>query len=143
MKNFLRLALLSLATLAVALPTTELAVEVALPVIETSLDIASIANQANTLSCGSRPGSGKRGVAYNEPMYTRFFKAPNSKVSWMYNWFSTTPTSTTPDTGYTYVPLLHGLRGEHTSVWFQNVKTQYEVFCSYNAMSFNEPDNWK
>jgi hypothetical protein len=142
MKSFLDLAFLGLATLVAAFPTSESSTNVALPVFEAPHVPVRPASQMsrNIAACGSRPPSGKRGIAYNEPKYTGMFQSRNSKVNWMYNWDSSTPSST-PDTGYAYVPLLHSLRSDHTAKWFSNIDEQVRHFCSYDVMSFNEPDN--
>jgi hypothetical protein len=130
MKYFFHLALLGLATLVAAFPTSE-----------SSVDLAGITTQPNIASCGGRSGNGKRGVAYNDPAFTRFFKTGNSKVNWMYNWDSDTPTSSTPDTGFEYVPMLWDNTYEHNHAWFAHIDRHVTVFCGYYAMSFNEPDN--
>jgi hypothetical protein len=142
MKSFLCLAFLGLVTVVAALPTMDSSTNVALPGFETPHAPVRPGSQMsrNIAACGSRPPSGKRGLAYNEHKYTGMFRSRNSKVNWMYNWDSSTPSST-PDTGYTYIPLLHSLHSDHTARWFSNIDIQVRHFCSYNAMSFNEPDN--
>jgi hypothetical protein len=141
MKHFLHLALLGFATLVAALPASVSSIDVALPVTESSINLTSINTPRNIASCAGRSGNGKRGVAYNNPSYTRYFKTGNSKVNWMYNWDSDTPTSTTPDTGFEYVPMLWDNTYEHNREWFAHIDRHVTVFCGYYAMSFNEPDN--
>ncbi|OCK76238.1 glycoside hydrolase family 128 protein [Lepidopterella palustris CBS 459.81] len=101
---------------------------------------ASISVPSTTLSviqaAATSATAGKRGLAYNDASLTKLFSSSGSKISWTYNWGSS---SYGASTAYEYVPLLHDNGTSHTSVWAANVKTAVAAGAGH-AMSFNEPD---
>lgn len=78
--------------------------------------------------------AGKRGIAYNDSQKLGAFSA-SSKVSWAYNWGSST---TSIPQQYEYVPMLWGL-GRFTDGW-SNAADKAIASGSKHILAFNEPD---
>lgn len=78
--------------------------------------------------------SGKRGLAFNDVSKLAAFSS-SSKVSWAYNWGSTTPNL---PNNYEYVPMLWGL-GEHSAGW-NRAADKAIASGSTHLLAFNEPD---
>ncbi|KAF2463596.1 uncharacterized protein BDR25DRAFT_383449 [Lindgomyces ingoldianus] len=123
MQSFLTIALLGLASISHAVPMPAPA----------ALTADIIDTNANNLE--TRAVAKKRGLAFNDPKVTKLFKTGNSKVSWMYNWAS----STSGAANLEFVPMLWGKDADHTSKWAADVE-KYVNAGTTHAMSFNEPD---
>jgi hypothetical protein len=80
--------------------------------------------------------SSKRGLAYNSAALTNAFIGSNSKVSWAYNWGSS---SAGLSSSFEYVPMLWGLASIHTSSWQKNAAAAI-ASGSTHLLAFNEPD---
>jgi hypothetical protein len=78
----------------------------------------------------------KRGVPYNDGELTKLFNVDGSKISWLYNWASTTSGE---QSGLNYVPMLHSNDPGHTSTWNADVEQAINS-GSTHVLSFNEPD---
>jgi hypothetical protein len=78
----------------------------------------------------------KRGLPYNDGALTKLFHIGGSKISWMYNWDSTTSGA---QSGLNYVPMLHSDDPGHTGRWNANVKQAIKKGAT-DILSFNEPD---
>ncbi|CCU81172.1 hypothetical protein BGHDH14_bgh02974 [Blumeria hordei DH14] len=78
--------------------------------------------------------SGKRGLAFNDVSKLAAFSS-SSKVSWAYNWGSSTPNL---PNNYEYVPMLWGL-GEHSAGW-NHAADKAIASGSTHLLAFNEPD---
>lgn len=76
----------------------------------------------------------KRGIAFNDVSKLSAFTS-STKVSWAYNWGSTTPNI---PSNIEYVPMLWGT-GEHTVKWLDNAKSAI-ASGSTHMLAFNEPD---
>lgn len=85
--------------------------------------------------------SRRRGIAYNNPDFVRYFYVQNAQVGWIYNWYSTTHDTNTP--AWEYVPMLWGDREEMTANWLAGVKkaANEQYNSPTHVLSFNEPDN--
>lgn len=103
-------------------------------------------------------GPHRRGIAYNEAKFVKYFDVDGSQVTWFvlssdiipiivlnlrrtYNWDSR-PNGDT-NTWHEYVPMLHSNRPDHTRRWSSDV--QAAAFAnkdvSTHLLGFNEPDN--
>lgn len=102
-------------------------------------------------------GSHRRGVAYNEAKFVKYFDVDGSQVTWVclealiccqlltpyqaYNWDSHPGGDL--NAWFEYVPMLHSNRPDHTGKWSGDV--QAAAFANKNApthlLGFNEPDN--
>lgn len=92
--------------------------------------LASVAAVLATASANR----GKRGLAYNDGIDISGF--PNSKVSWTYNWDSTT----SANINYSeFIPMLWGTQSYHTNQWHDNVQHWLDR-GTYRLLAFNEPD---
>lgn len=81
----------------------------------------------------------KRGVAYNNPNFVKFFDDPNSRVAWMYNWDSQ-PNGDT-HMWYEYVPMLWSPSPGNSNQWADNVDKRAKLGNGrMHVLSFNEPD---
>lgn len=78
--------------------------------------------------------AGKRGLAFNDVSKLSAFSS-SSKVSWAYNWGSSTPNL---PNNYEYVPMLWGL-GEHSAGW-NRAADKAIASGSTHLLAFNEPD---
>lgn len=84
----------------------------------------------------SNGGAGKRGLAYNNADLTSSFTGADSKVSWAYNWGSSTPSI---PSSFEYVPMLWGTGSDHSNGW-QEAATSAIAKGSKHLLAFNEPD---
>lgn len=88
----------------------------------------------------------KRGLAYNDPNYTKFFSlsGQGSKVSWAYNWYSTPYSKGEPTSGFNpalrFIPMLWSNASDLTSVWNVNVNAAISKYRADAILAFNEPD---
>ena len=78
----------------------------------------------------------KRGLAYNNADLTSSFTGADSKVSWAYNWGSTTPSI---PSSFEYVPMLWGTQAVHSDNW-NEAATAAIAKGSKHLLAFNEPD---
>jgi hypothetical protein len=78
----------------------------------------------------------KRGLPYNDGALTKLFHVGGGKISWMYNWDSTTFGA---QSGLNYVPMLHSDDPDHTSRWNANLNQAIKKGATH-VFSFNEPD---
>ncbi|TQS36349.1 hypothetical protein Golomagni_03203 [Golovinomyces magnicellulatus] len=76
----------------------------------------------------------KRGIAYNDITKLSAFTS-SSKVSWAYNWGSTTPAI---PNNVEFVPMLWGT-GSHAAGWKENADKAI-ASGSTHLLAFNEPD---
>ncbi|RKF76916.1 Alkali-sensitive linkage protein 1 [Golovinomyces cichoracearum] len=76
----------------------------------------------------------KRGIAYNDIAKLSAFTS-SSKVSWAYNWGSTTPAI---PNNVEFVPMLWGT-GSHAAGWKENADKAI-ASGSTHLLAFNEPD---
>lgn len=110
------------------------------PVVAAQLDavpvpVAFVAPAANVKAVSTR----KRGAAYNNAALVKSFTGGSSKVSWAYNWGSSTgaiPTDTE------YVPMLWGTDSVHSSNW-NFLASRAISRGSKHLLAFNEPDHWE
>ncbi|KAI0999833.1 hypothetical protein K3495_g8365 [Podosphaera aphanis] len=91
-------------------------------------------NTSNKIGSNKQNTRAKRGVAYNDAQKLNAFSSSN-KVSWAYNWGSTT--SSIPQQ-YEFVPMLWGL-GKFTDGWTAAADKAL-ASGSTHILSFNEPD---
>jgi hypothetical protein len=97
---------------------------------------SSAPSSTSASSYGSSGKSGKRGLAYNDVKLTDCLSS-SSKVSWAYNWGSSTPSGLSE--GITFIPTLWGPASEFSNSWSENAKSAIES-GSTHLFSFNEPD---
>lgn len=101
--------------------------------------------------------AGKRGLAYNDSKYTRFFSraGQGSRVSWAYNWYSTAYKVNARDhvgssragtselrkvnPAFTYIPMLWSDDSDLTRNWETNAKEAFDEGADA-ALAFNEPN---
>jgi hypothetical protein len=100
------------------------------------LGLASMVNAAPTSAPIARAVRTKRGLPYNDGALTKLFHVGGSKISWMYNWDSTTSGT---QSGWNYVPVLHSDDPGHTGRWNANVNKAIKKGATH-VLSFNEPD---
>lgn len=82
--------------------------------------------------------AGKRGLCFNNAAATEFFGGYDSKVTWMYNWYSD-HNGTNPNPSLMYIPMLWGADSARTSVW--SVDANYAISQGADTLlAFNEPD---
>lgn len=98
-----------------------------------SINLSSIAETA-TSSKVAASSRAKRGIAYNDVSKLSAFTS-SSKVSWAYNWGSTTPNI---PSNIEYVPMIWGT-GAHADKWFDNANSAI-ASGSTHMLAFNEPD---
>ncbi|KAF1992198.1 glycoside hydrolase family 128 protein [Aulographum hederae CBS 113979] len=84
-------------------------------------------------------GKGKRGLAYNNGAWTKYFAIAGqaSKVSWMVNWYSKSTTADFTAAAHSkldFVPMLWSNASDLTSVIATNAAS------AKNVLAFNEPD---
>lgn len=82
------------------------------------------------------PGGPKRGLAYNNAELASSFTGADSKVSWAYNWGSTTPSI---PSSFEYVPMLWGTQPVHSDNWNEAASSAI-ASGSKHLLAFNEPD---
>ncbi|POS85717.1 hypothetical protein EPUL_004139 [Erysiphe pulchra] len=113
------------------------------PSIETP--VTSNAPTSDSVNFSSTAGNGasskvaasskaKRGIAYNDVTKLSAFTS-STKVSWAYNWGSTTPNI---PNNIEYVPMLWGT-GAHADKWTENANSAI-ASGSTHMLAFNEPD---
>jgi hypothetical protein len=78
----------------------------------------------------------KRGLAYNNADLANSFTASGSKVSWAYNWGSSTPAI---PSSFEYVPMLWGTQPVHSDGWHEAASSAIAK-GSKHLLAFNEPD---
>tara|TARA_R110002003_G_scaffold93_2_gene7145 strand:- start:6357 stop:6716 length:360 start_codon:yes stop_codon:yes gene_type:complete len=83
------------------------------------------------------PDNNRRGIAFNNPLYAKYFMTSGSHAKWAYNW-----DSSSPDTGFEFVPMLWSDRDDHTNGWFGDVRKACGVIEANptHLLGFNEPD---
>jgi hypothetical protein len=82
------------------------------------------------------PGGAKRGLAYNNAALASGFTGADSKVSWAYNWGSTTPAI---PSSFEYVPMIWGPQPIHSDGWTAAANAAIAK-GSKHLLAFNEPD---
>jgi hypothetical protein len=100
------------------------------------MGLASMVDSAPTSAPVARGVRTKRGLPYNDGALTKLFHVGGSKISWMYNWDSTTSGT---QSGWNYVPMLHSDDPGHTSRWNANLNQAIKKGATH-VLSFNEPD---
>lgn len=91
-------------------------------------------------STGTAFSGAKRGLAYNNAnLLTTFIGGLFGKVSWAYNWGST---SASIPSGIEYVPMLWGIQDQHTHNW-NEAANKAIASGSTHLLAFNEPDHWE
>lgn len=98
------------------------------PVIQTPTSV-SVTPPATT-------NDAKRGLAYNNADLASSFTGADSKVSWAYNWGSTTPAI---PSAFEYVPMLWGTQAVHSDGWTEAANSAI-ASGSTHLLAFNEPD---
>lgn len=83
------------------------------------------------------PGSGKRGLAYNDASLTSITSGTNSKLTWAYNWFSAPGAG--QNKALTFIPMLWSDRADHTTPWAANANAAIAAGAN-TLLAFNEPD---
>ena len=103
-------------------------------------------------------GPHRRGIAYNEAKFVKYFDISGSQITWLlfsndtsqsmvfnfyrtYNWDSR-PNGNT-NTWHEYVPMLHSNRPDHTRRWSGDVQAAASANKNVptHLLGFNEPDN--
>jgi hypothetical protein len=102
-------------------------------------------------------GLHRRGVAFNEAKYVKYFDIGGSQITWVshlltihcrvlttlqaYNWDSR-PNGNT-GTWHEFVPMLHSVRADHTGKWAADViaAANGNKDMPTHLLGFNEPDN--
>jgi hypothetical protein len=84
-------------------------------------------------------GHERRGIAFNNPNFVRYFAVEGTHATWCYNWDSATSRY---DAWYKYVPMLHSLREEHTDPWLVRIEkaAKLDEQDPTFVLTFNEPD---
>jgi hypothetical protein len=90
-----------------------------------------------------KPAHERRGIAYNDVHFAKFFDIEGTHVTWRYNWDSSSPPS---DAWFRFIPMLHSLRDDHTGRWKDNSESIAGENWKRGEMAtwmlgFNEPDN--
>jgi hypothetical protein len=96
---------------------------------------SSSSSAAPSYTSASSKG-GKRGLAFNDVKLTDCL-ASSSKVSWAYNWGSSSPSGLSE--GISFIPTLWGPAPDFSNSWSENAKSAIES-GSTHLFSFNEPD---
>lgn len=110
--------------------------------------VAALALFASAASITSRKNSAppmkaephrRRGIAYNDEKFVRYFNVENTQVGWGYNWYSTGDLS---GTAFEYVPMLWGDHDEFTGKWLDGIKraANEQPDNPTHLLAFNEPD---
>ncbi|RKF65846.1 Alkali-sensitive linkage protein 1 [Erysiphe neolycopersici] len=95
---------------------------------------APTSDSTNLSSKVAASSKAKRGIAYNDVTKLSAFTS-SAKVSWAYNWGSTTPNI---PGNIEYVPMLWGT-GAHADKWTENANRAI-ASGSTHILAFNEPD---
>jgi hypothetical protein len=87
-----------------------------------------------------KAGTNRRGIAYNNLEFTRYFNVKDNQIGWTYNWYSTTAEH---GTLFEYIPMLWGNSPTFTDKWWDAVNHAAGVIKENptHLLSFNEPDN--
>lgn len=88
--------------------------------VTSSTLVSPVGPTATAASAPTSAGSGKRGLAYNNPAMTKFFGGSGSKVSWMYDW-SAAPISS-PNPALKYIPMLWSNNADREAAWNAKAK---------------------
>lgn len=104
--------------------------------------VASSAAAATTAAAatGSSSSGNKRGAAYNTASLISPLIGDGTKLSWAYNWGSSSDGLSDVSSSLEYVPMLWGTGSDHTSSWSSNAQAAIDAGSSH-LVSFNEPDN--
>lgn len=104
--------------------------------------VASSAAAATTAAAatGSSSSGNKRGAAYNTASLIAPLIGDGTKLSWAYNWGSSSDGLSDVSSSLEYVPMLWGTGSDHTSSWSSNAQAAIDAGSSH-LVSFNEPDN--
>lgn len=105
----------------------------------TSSYVASSAATSTTTAASSSSGN-KRGAAYNTASLISPLLGDGTKLSWAYNWGSSSDGLSDVSSSLEYVPMLWGTGSDHTSYWSSNAQAAIDA-GSTHLVSFNEPDN--
>ncbi|GAO14207.1 uncharacterized protein UV8b_08059 [Ustilaginoidea virens] len=100
-----------------------------------SKDSSKGSSAGSSASSGGPGFSGKRGLAYNDPLLANLFGAACKNCGWAYSW-GKYPGSL--DSKYSFVPMLWGLK--EVSNW-DSAATSAIANGAKALFSFNEPDN--
>ncbi|KAI9771733.1 MAG: hypothetical protein M1839_002747 [Geoglossum umbratile] len=92
----------------------------------------------SSASPGGSPGTGKRGLAFNDANLANSFGGSGSQVSWGYDWGNSCGGKLKSD--FMFVPMLWGLSSEKTGGWFKAADAAIAAGGKY-LTSFNEPDH--
>lgn len=133
----------SSSTSTVAAPTTTettAAASVAYVASSASSSAAAATTASVSVSTGSSSSSNKRGAAYNTASLISPLLGDGTKLSWAYNWGSTSDNLADVSSSLEYVPMLWGTGSDHTSSWVSNAEAAISAGSSH-LLSFNEPDN--
>lgn len=95
---------------------------------------------ATTTTAASSNSSNKRGAAYNTASLISPLLGDGTKLSWAYNWGSSSDGLSDVSSSLEYVPMLWGTGSDHTSYWESNAQAAIDD-GSTHLVSFNEPDN--
>lgn len=98
---------------------------------------SSAAAAATTASTTSSSTVAKRGAAYNDASLVSALTGTGSKISWAYNWGSS---SSGLSDDLEYVPMLWCPTDTYTSSWSANAKAAIAAGSKY-ILGFNEPDS--
>lgn len=107
--------------------------------VASSTYVASSAAAATTAASSSSSGN-KRGAAYNTASLISPLLGDGTKLSWAYNWGSSSDGLSDISSSLEYVPMLWGTGSDHTSYWSSNAQSAISAGSSH-LVSFNEPDN--
>jgi hypothetical protein len=83
----------------------------------------------------------RRGIAYNNPDFVKYFYVKNAQVGWVYNWYRMGTGLNAPS--WEYVPMLWGTQPDMTAGWNDGWKhaADEQPNSPTHLLSFNEPDN--
>lgn len=102
--------------------------------------VASSAAASTTAAASSSSSGNKRGAAYNTASLISPLLGDGTKLSWAYNWGSSSDGLSDVSSDLEYVPMLWGTGSDHTSYWSENAQAAIDA-GSTHLVSFNEPDN--
>ncbi|KHJ34660.1 putative uncharacterized serine-rich protein [Erysiphe necator] len=111
--------------------TKDIPVEPSEPKSNSRISSSTLNETMGKVAASSRA---KRGIAYNDVNKLSAF-ASSSKVSWAYNWGSSTPNI---PNNIEFVPMLWGT-GAHSDKWTENANSAI-ASGSTHLLAFNEPD---
>jgi len=104
-----------------------------------SRSLGTVGNLTAASNFSEIPGSSRRGIAYNNADYVPLFSSPGRHTTWCYNWDS----RPYRDAPVEFVPMLHSLHDDHTSIWQANALAAINGNRNIptHLLAFNEPDN--